>query len=688
MAKSSGAQGNRASGKATIFDNYEIRESESYPAFSPSAPLTGAVPSTGTPVAAPSGRSSEVGEDRRRAVSEVGAPSEFASPHEGRKQFVVPGKVARKKRAIWIVHGMGQQVPFETVDSLTQGLVRVANIAGTPPRFRTVTLGTQTMQRVELDVDDIRRDAHGNPLNRYELHLYEAYWAPETEGVAKLQDVVSFLLDGGSRGLLNCRHRFQRAMFGEMEEFRILFRTAAYICGTLLILLALAVINGVILAAAAAREKLPVLAAMPVASYWPQLTVLASLMTGVAFAFGTVLFLAEMSRSGNWPRAVRLTLSIVTWVALLATAAVIVCTAFVMALATDTHRFASRLVLMPVTQLQPFATLLILGCGLLVAASMAWRGRRRSSGQVLRANGTLLFFFALSFLLFLGSLAVPIWLIGTALAGHQFSSALPTSLHWAYWPIRIASSSVWVWSFLIALSAKIRTLLVEYAGDVAIYVTPNKLDRFDEVRTKIKQTVRDVASAIYLAVDPSNGKFVYEQVAAVGHSLGSVIAYDTLNRLMLDDGLGGNRLRIANRTNTFVTFGSPLDKTAFLFTIQGKETYHVRERLAATVQPLIQNYKEFRPFRWINVYSRNDVFSGKLVFYDLRKMQEPKEVPPKAVHNVVDKDASVPLVAHVDYWKNNLVWRELIQRIAPGAYVRPARKAPKPPKPVIPPKDR
>ncbi|HEX4003599.1 MAG TPA: hypothetical protein VHX36_13185 [Candidatus Acidoferrales bacterium] len=73
----------------------------------------------------------------------------------------------------------------------------------------------------------------------------------------------------------------------------------------------------------------------------------------------------------------------------------------------------------------------------------------------------------------------------------------------------------------------------------------------------------------------------------------------------------------------------------------------------------------FRKFPWINIYSRNDIVSGKLEFYDLPKMQAPANLPPKAVHNLVDKDACVPLVAHVDYWKNPLLWTNLYREIAP-----------------------
>ena len=86
----------------------------------------------------------------------------------------------------------------------------------------------------------------------------------------------------------------------------------------------------------------------------------------------------------------------------------------------------------------------------------------------------------------------------------------------------------------------------------------------------------------------------------------------------------------------------------------------IRERLAATVQPLIQSYRKFRKFPWINVYSRNDIVSGDLKFYDL-----PNTKAPPGVENIIDKDACVPLVAHVDYWKNPLLWTTLYNHIAP-----------------------
>jgi hypothetical protein len=143
-----------------------------------------------------------------------------------------------------------------------------------------------------------------------------------------------------------------------------------------------------------------------------------------------------------------------------------------------------------------------------------------------------------------------------------------------------------------------------------------------------------------------------------------VIAYDTLDRLMLDDGLAGNVVRVSDRTQTLVTFGSPLNKTAFFFTIQAKDTLHIRERLASIVQPLITSYPVYRKLNWINVCSRNDIISGWLRFYDKPLMTDPQEIQQK-VQNFIDPDACVPLLAHNSYWTNPMVWQKLLGEIAP-----------------------
>lgn len=108
---------------------------------------------------------------------------------------------ATRKRAVWIVHGMGQQVPFETLEQLAEGLISAAAHSSPPlpvppPKFREVRVGATVLQRVELALP--RRGA-----DPQEVHLYECYWAPKTEGAVRLADVISFLWDGGTHGLAN-----------------------------------------------------------------------------------------------------------------------------------------------------------------------------------------------------------------------------------------------------------------------------------------------------------------------------------------------------------------------------------------------------------------------------------------------------------------------------------------------------
>lgn len=68
-------------------------------------------------------------------------------------------------------------------------------------------------QRVEID--HAREEGRSTEVD---LHLYEAFWAPLTEGVATLSDVIGFLFDGGPHGLLNRARPFRRAMFPGVRE--------------------------------------------------------------------------------------------------------------------------------------------------------------------------------------------------------------------------------------------------------------------------------------------------------------------------------------------------------------------------------------------------------------------------------------------------------------------------------------
>jgi len=585
-----------------------------------------------------------------------------------------PPELPTEKRAVWIVHGMGQQLPFETLDALASGVLSVCNLVpGHNPRVTAVKFAPsspsekeQVVERVELDIE-IPNESPQGPSKTFQLHLYEAYWAPLTEGAAKLSDVISFFFTAAMRGFANVFKPFRRAMFPDynpngpdpgIQRFYIPPRAAAELILTLAILLSLIAINSVIVAAGAAKAKLPGFTVMSFDQHWPQLTAMATGMSAIALTFGIVLFLGEMCKPPQLPRWKKLLISTIGWIGFSLTAFTILAAGALMSSITRIVFVQNFLDPMPFASIQAASTFFLLAATFLVIIALLSRAAKRSSGVQLRGDRFLVNLFLGAFLLHVAVIPVLIFVSYHPLPGpNQLPTYLPAVVRWAE---KTLSSSLWVWPALIALAKFVRELLVHYPGDVAIYVDSNKLDRFDKIRKEIKQVALNSVTGIYTALNKDKTDFEYSKIAIVGHSLGSVVAYDTLNQLLNLDDLAGNPIGVETRTCLLETFGSPLDKIAFFFTIQGKETFHIREQLAAVVQPLIQSYTKFRNFDWVNVYSRNDIVSGELKFYDV-----PNITGVRRVINLVDKDAVVPLVAHTDYWKNTLVWKELLSRIAP-----------------------
>jgi hypothetical protein len=191
---------------------------------------------------------------------------------------------------------------------------------------------------------------------------------------------------------------------------------------------------------------------------------------------------------------------------------------------------------------------------------------------------------------------------------------------------------------------------------VAAYVTPHTLDRFFDLRDKVRERVLRTARAIYHARG-TDGRYLYDRIAVVAHSLGSVVSYDCLNALINEDLLAPaeEKTGVVDRTMLLLTFGSPLDKTAFVFQTQAGGAGATLHNLAMASQPLVQDYA-YRRFRWRNIWSLKDIISGPLDFYD--DPQNPLYVAHR-IRNEEDKDADVPLFAHTQYWDNPLLFRRL-----------------------------
>jgi len=244
--------------------------------------------------------------------------------HKLRAKMAARPPGATRKRAVWIVHGMGQQVPFETLEQLAEGLISAAEQSNPPlpvppPKFREVRVGNTVLQRIELALPRPGADPQ-------EVHLYECYWAPKTEGAVKLTDVISFLWDGGTRGLANFFTGFARALFGNMIKFPLSWRTPTYLLVTLAVLAALTVINAIVIGMGASLAGLSSAQKFVPREQVQALTAVASMVCALAITFGVTLFLAEMSRptrgtSLSYGRRVR----DLTWVAFGITIATILC---------------------------------------------------------------------------------------------------------------------------------------------------------------------------------------------------------------------------------------------------------------------------------------------------------------------------------------------------------------------------
>jgi len=554
---------------------------------------------------------------------------------------------------VFVTHGMGQQVPFATVDDLVAALRTHAALAEAKPHAEVVQLGDQTVQRVALHLPGLNRD----------IHFYEGYWAPITEGVVTLRDVVRFLFSAGFNGIRNSETTFHRWAFGEPRAFEIPVRTWAYLVVAVLTVCALVSMNAVVGLVTAAKAAFT-------SPRWLNNRLFADLTTTLniflltALVFGLILMLARLVRHFGGGRGIARVLGVIGIVSFFLT--IVAATVAGLALPGLVLAYVNNATLPPSKAPHvSFWDLYLLGSGgsrsldsivgwilfvsavaALAVAVILWlitfvRAIRRQLGnwsttaaRQQQPRSTVLVLASLSLLLVaLG--VVTFWLVSFGNVLDKADSA--------------GARLFLTWPLLFGVSMIVRYFLVQYVGDVAAYVASHTGERFSDVRQRIKDVVSGRARAIYAA----GGQARYDGVILVGHSLGSVVTYDVLNRLINEDELHrtstGTPNTVVERTRLLLTFGSPLDKTAFLFASQTHRLKEGREALATTVQPLIQDYA-FRRMRWVNIYSPWDIISGALNYYDTHN----KPVPP-GIANLADPDATTLLAAHVEYWTNPLL---------------------------------
>ena len=593
-----------------------------------------------------------------------------------------PAGAAKRRRpgsAVFVAHGMGQQIPFATLDQVVEGIrqqdLQRRKSRGAPvrslddlpkPWTNTIEHETDRIQRVELCVLD-----EGN--GERSVHVYEGYWAPLVEGNVTLRDVIGFLLRGGWNGVQNGAQPFQRWVFGRYRDFGAKGHTVRYLLVALLAILSLIVMNAALVTVSAARSPLMPRQEWLSDALFADLTTVFNVVLAGMLCLALPILIAKGLHQKGGSAAPRGAFSRLSWWGLgIALAAMVAAGAAIPILSwLHFHQPKAPSFLRNwqggwLVERFDAGLELVLAVGVIVAAGFAayklMRAlkppppRPRATKGSSRGGGGLIFVAAAT-----AVLLVAAW------GGSGFFLA-----RWQVWSAPLGALS---WILLVFASSQIRTLMIQYPGDVAAYVSPHILDRFNELRTDIRNCVYKQALAVYALKDGDS--FAYDRIFVVGHSLGSVVVYDTLNRLIMEDELakramkndpaaGESFLNVLERSKLLLTFGSPLDKTAFLFSLQGKNTSETREALSAEVQPMIQ-HAGFRPFPWVNVWSKQDIISGSLDFYDPPAGgdagKDPSEVLPAVVENVEDPEATTVLLAHVEYWGNAAVFGELHKRL-------------------------
>lgn len=206
------------------------------------------------------------------------------------------------------------------------------------------------------------------------------------------------------------------------------------------------------------------------------------------------------------------------------------------------------------------------------------------------------------------------------------------------------------------IEKKAAFIIIGYVGDVAIYTSM-------DVKSKNYNTRSAILKGSMTLLQNILKKKRYSNVIVAGHSLGSVIAYDTVNKTNIATSLSKTTKKLSDKIKGLVTFGSPLDKIYFFFCqrysndlyIRGQiaedlHSYRIKNRnakwekpVANPIEPTLNNVP------WLNFYHKLDPVSGRLDFYDVNKNIGCE------FKNKYDKWG----VAHVGYWDYTPMYKEI-----------------------------
>ena len=227
------------------------------------------------------------------------------------------------------------------------------------------------------------------------------------------------------------------------------------------------------------------------------------------------------------------------------------------------------------------------------------------------------------------------------------------------------------WAPLVgaAVAAIVSYAMTAYVADVAVYTNMDAKSKNFAARNAILDGSTAALKALLAC-----GK--YDRVILAGHSLGSVIAYDTINEILAQSNAGPGPKGDQPETvltdaqihllKGLVTFGCPLDKIYYFFREHVKRDQAIRAQVLSMLHsfrkvPSGRDYGEFTfnyKFKqldhliWMNAWARMDFVSGRLQFYDVNCSKE--------FHYYV------PALAHLRYWSDPEFYKYFCRKLLVG----------------------
>jgi hypothetical protein len=219
---------------------------------------------------------------------------------------------------------------------------------------------------------------------------------------------------------------------------------------------------------------------------------------------------------------------------------------------------------------------------------------------------------------------------------------------------------------LLAVFAYVsQKVLTSAIGCLAVYLGADDLSKNFAARSQILHECTTMIINLLAGRDESgkpDQEWIYDEILVAGHSLGSVIAYDSLSQLIVRD-LAKDPTLIGvplEKVKGLLTFGCPLNKVVYFFRARTNlrtnvlsqilytlHSFRLRTPLPPEANPAIAvphpfpGKIPFAPnFLWYNAYSPFDIISGRMQFYN-------------ADLDVPVERGVTPWTAHLSYWEND-----------------------------------